>query len=472
MNVIYRAGTNPAQDQYVQALTAAYRHGFRLYDPDLASASDPEIFDKIRQDPVVMAAIETRLHKVAGRRWRVEANRPGNEQDKQAAGIMDDLWRQCQRFSESRYELASAVLFNRSFAFIQGRRAQDQLGEDTQARDWWQPHRLQDVDRRRFRQVPEWLDSEQGRKQLRTYTEMWSVRQGRWLRMAHPEWFVKHVYGDEEARLGYGRGLLEAIYTYLWAKEVVIQEGLQGLERFAQGFLLVKVDGARDGSTGRANDAIQASWREVIKKARARHGIVADKLDDVEMIHPSGEGTKQVEFFLRYLDDAITRLITGSVLPTGGGGDGGSYARAEVEQDESEILVQYDRNLLDETLTRDAMGLVWNLNRPQLVAAGLADAKMPRFSTVQEPKVDPLDAVQIIGQALTNRIPLTQEEVYEVLGFSQPQEGDPVFDGADLAAAGFGLDQAGLAFAAQLRKMEKRLADTDRHLRAVLEGAA
>ena len=45
-------------------------------------------------------------------------------------------------------------------------------------------------------------------------------------------------------------------------------------------------------------------------------------------------------------------------------GRGGGFDQvAEVEDDASEALIQFDRNLLDDTLTRDLVQLVWDMNR-------------------------------------------------------------------------------------------------------------
>jgi hypothetical protein len=71
------------------------------------------------------------------------------------------------------------------------------------------------------------------------------------------------------------------------------------------------------------------------------------------------------------------------------------------------------------------------MNRGVLVAMGLGNARMPRFSSVQEKKEDPQIAAQIITQMGQAGLPLRLDEVYHKIGFSKPREGvDEVFEGA------------------------------------------
>jgi hypothetical protein len=300
------------------------------------------------------------------------------------------------------------------------------------------------VDRRRVRIVPEWSPGPGGgvRRHVSTFLELFSIVAEKWVRIENPEWFVRHIYNDEEARLGHGRGLLEAIYFYSYAKQIVLREGLQGLERWAQGLAIVKIDGFRKGSKNKPNTAVATAWLDAIEKTKARHGLVGDKQDDISVEFPRGTGHQMVTEFLRYLDDAMTRLITGALLPSGGGENKGSLGRASVEEGKQEALVQYDRELLDEVLTRDLLGMIFRQNRANWVALGLGEAECPKFATVQEKREDAKEAADIATILIAGGVPLRKDEVYKKTNYTQPAEGDEVFV-APVAEAfpGFDLDQ-------------------------------
>lgn len=423
-----------ASDMYAWALTAAYRSGWRLFDPDYALSRDPDIYEKVRRDPVIGQAIEERLHAIAARSWTIEPSRSDVEEDVRLAGIFEDVVRKIQRFSEARYELASAVIRNRTYAYIEGSRRVLRISGISKPLALWTPTRLRDVDRRRIRIVPEWSGYGENRK-LGTFLEMFSVIKEAWIRIENPEWFIRHVYNDEEARLGHGRGLLEAIYFYNYAKQIALREGLQGLERWAQGLAILKMDGMRKGSKQKPNSAVANAWLTAIEKTKARHALVVDQKDEVDVKFPSGEGHKIVIEILRYLDDAMTRLITGAVLPSGGGENKGSLARAEVEEGKQESVVQYDRELLDEVLTRDLLGLVFRLNLPVWREIGLGDAECPVFSTIHEKREDAKESAEIATTLLAGGVPLRRDEVYKKTGYTQPAEGDDVFEPMKAIAA-------------------------------------
>ena len=60
---------------------------------------------------------------------------------------------------------------------------------------------------------------------------------------------------------------------------------------------------------------------------------------------------------------------------------------------------------------------------------GCGDARPPKFRTQPDKRDDPQAAASIIAQLSAIGLPLKKEEVYEKIGFSQPSEGDEVFEG-------------------------------------------
>ncbi|MGB1016983.1 MAG: phage portal protein family protein, partial [Nannocystaceae bacterium] len=243
--------------------------------------------------------------------------------------------------------------------------------------------------------------------------------------------------------IGRGRGILEAIYFYHYAKGVLIREMLQLAEKLGQGMAIVEVDGEVIGSEDRDNDATRDAYVSAIEEMRARNVLVMNKKDNLRFEFPDASGWQLFEGAMRYLDDGITRLILGGTLPSGGGGDNGSFARSETEADSEEALIQFDRELQAECITDTLVKLLWDANYEQRVALGLRDAEMPKYAPYQEKKQDPEKFVEIAETALRSGVPVLKSEYYERANLTQPGEDDEVIEPiepmmAGAAGGGFG----------------------------------
>lgn len=294
---------------------------------------------------------------------------------------------------------------------------------------WWLPTRLRHIDKRAVRLVPD-RRRDGDREVVVVRRELFRPSDGRWITLDQMtrRLLLEIVYDDEQGRLGYGRGLLEALYFLWWAKGVVLKEGCQAVERWAQGFLVAKVDTEKPGSTSANTAAIRNAARDELEAHRSRHVAVMDKADEVDLVTGGGEGWQIAIEMLRYLDDCIMATSMGSIRPFGGG-DAGSFARARVEEETSDELLEFDRGIVDQTLTRGLIPLVIDNNREILSRLGLLDIRSPRFSTSQEKRDDPEKNARVVETTLRSGVPLKKTEVYERVGFSAPAEDDEVFEG-------------------------------------------
>lgn len=433
-------------DLYNRALSSAYSLWSRLNNPDYALQRDPEIWEKVRRDATIAQAIDTRLHMIAGRTWHCEAG--GNtEEDRRAAALCDDLISRIRGFTESRLQLATSCFRARAYSFIECSQ-QVETFLDGVPRQWWVPMRLRDVDPRRIRYVPEHYYDEAGLERVRVHQQLWSVMREEYedIPAESLRQFVKVIYRNEEANLGYGRGLLSSVYFLWWMKSIVWREGLQGLERWSQGVLIGKVAGDREGSTGRTNEAIRDDLFEALRDMRSRNIIVMGAEDDIEVRDGGGTGHQMVMDFVRYMDEKLLSLILGSVLPFGGGAESGSFARAQIEQETTNALIQFDRDKIDECLTDDLVGYIWEANWSNIQAMGLGSAEIPRFTTDLAPREDPQGATAMIASLAQLGVPLRLSDVYDKTGFSAPGPEDEVFE-ATLTSP-----ESSLPFAEQLVK--------------------
>lgn len=403
-------------DQYPRDLSSAFS-AHRVYDPGWALSKDPEAYEKILRDAAIASAVRRRKHKVAPLKWRMESVED-TPKAKAYAKTVEQVLKRIDNFAEARFNLADAEIKGRSYAFIKGQYQPDSFG-DGFSRLWWVPRQLVDMDPRRFRRVVT------NRTPLRTAWELWNVDERKWCRITAPEVFVKHVYDDDETNLGYGRGLIDSLYVYWRAKTVVLEEGLAGVERWARGMLLAKVDGLRDASTGKTNDAVAAEFLSVLDRTRGRHITAIDKQDEVEVVTGGGEGHQIVSSFLDYLDSRMEELILGKQRLDS---DSGSLARSETEADEGEAVLEFSRQLLDETIQRDVVRLVLDVNREAFESMGFRGLEPPQFTTSRVKRPEPDKAAVVAKTLLDAGVPLVAKDVYEQTGFKQPLPGDDVIE--------------------------------------------
>ena len=410
-----------SQQLYVRALSSAWRNGVQLHDPSVWLLRDPETEEKMLRDADIAHAVGFRRHLIAGRQWTVIPQFEGSDRAPIATSVATELLKQIKHFTTARLNLARAFFSGARFARIHGEPRTLRLG-DGKPRVWWCPTRLEDCDKRMFRIVPK----RDANDVLSAHWERWNVGAQKW----DPETVddaigtVRHVYQDDQASLGHGRALREALGWWWYAKEHVFQESLQAVARFAQGILTAKVAGARDAATGLPNDELIRRWTEVLEDLRARHVLVYDAEDSVEVVQPAGEGWQLLSSIRAELRSTIFTLVLGANLTTAAN-EGGSYALAEIQENSTEALVQFDRETLEETLTDDLLGCLWYRNHANLVELGIAEEK-PRFSITQEKRQDPLERAQVAQVLSGMGVELAEQDVLEQTGFRKPEPGEPV----------------------------------------------
>ena len=424
-------GTSPNAELYSRALSNAYRWYYRLIDPDWSIEQDPEIWiKKAWRDPVLAQAMQTRMHMVAGREWQIQPGRKNpSPEDTRAADVVADAFARIAKFSEARALLATSVLRGSSYAFTEGTREMVTLAG--LRGKWWTPRKLRNISKQRFIYTPETITHEDGRQTVEVQTRFYPLMDP-WPVVIPPEFaerLIKVIYLDEEDRLTGigGRPLLESVYFLFWAKSEVMKTGLQTLEKWAGGMLIAKTDlHANPGELGRDSDSVKNEMLSMLESMRGRHVAVIDKEDEIEHID-GGQGGGGAAFleFLRYMDEKIVGLLLGSVLPFGQSGDSaGSYARAVEERAVSDLILDFDKQNVSEAISDTVIRLFWKNNRPQLAAAGLADAAMPQFSILPERRDDFAANAQILSQAINSNMPIKASEAYEKLGLTQPTQED------------------------------------------------
>ena len=384
---------------------------------------DPDVEEKMLRDADIAHVIGYRQHMIAGRDWTLTPRDEAHAGGELAVEVGSELIEAIDHFADARLNLSIAFFSGSRFARIHLEPRELPLG-DGKLRTWLVPSRLEDMDKRNYRIVPKLED-----EKITAHWERWDIGKNDYV----PETLndamrtIRHVYADNQSTLGHGRALREPLGWWWYAKQHIFQESLQAVERFAQGIICAKVDGARDAD-GKPNQEVIDDWVKVLQNMRSRHVLVFDKGDDVQMIQASGTGWEMAGKIRDEIRSTIFTLVLGANLTTSAD-KGGSFALAEVQENSTETLVQYDRRTLEETMTRDLLGCLWHCNYPNLLELGIADQK-PRFSIDQEKRQDPKERAEVAAVLHGMGVDLSDEDIYEQTGFRKPEKDESFLAGA------------------------------------------
>ena len=412
---------------YAHGLALAYRNGVEVYDPDYSLAQDPEFWEKVQRDPIVKHAMDARLHSAAGRDWQVSpGSRNPQPDDERAATVLEQILEEIQDFTQGRFNLAKGVFQGESWAYIESERRMIEI--DGKMQLWWIPTRLRHIDKRHMRLAPTWDSNAAPGNRIGAHYEILDLENLNWKPLHNHAPLIHFRYDDEEGRMNHGRGISEAIYFYHYAKGVVLTEGLEGLEKWARGMVVAKLDNAAAGAL--SNKQTADNYLKELEKQRHGGIMVIDSKDELEVQWPESSGNDMVFQWLQYLDSGIVTVILGQVIPQSGGAlIAEALTRAITEGTSSETLLGYDRTTLYQTLTRDLVGHIWYWNQPNLSELGLGKARRPTLRAAAIDDSNPKEAIDIVATALSTGIPLLRKEVYDRIGFTPPGTEDDVIEG-------------------------------------------
>lgn len=432
-------------DYYARGLGQVLRQ-YRLPDLDSALAQDPSSYEKIRRDPVVSFAFRYRKLLARGSDWYLDPAGT-DDKDRDLAKILEDLLKEIQYFDAGRYNLMEAIPTGSRWARIVPEMKKMRVGE-LPPLEWWCCTELRDVDKRRFRQLP--IDKPSTAHEV-TYPGpatatpgaepvtnpetvvvrewIWQIfrpLQQRWEEIEREE-YVRHVHESREEDLQYGSGLVSELYTYWYAKEVVLQHGLQYLERWSMGLLIASVDTLRDGQASQPPSSQRmADWLTTLNNMRSRNAVVHDSRDKIDLKDAPPTGWKAALEAIEYLDGVLRVAILGASLPTSWQVEGGSYALAEVQERTTEVLNKYDHAVLEDTIRRDLLGWLVRKNKTTLDRLGLGDCTLPYFRLRSTHADNHAEWADIIIKARQAGLEIREDEAYTRLGFSIPAKGDKI----------------------------------------------
>lgn len=420
---------------YDYALSSAYRSPY-VYDPSFALYREPDIWELVRNDASFLSSID-RSSRAIVKPFRIES--PKSEQNKagkQLAAICEEAFSEIHRFNAARRRLSEARFLGRTYAYIESAVEVRSL-DGTPEMPWVMPKFLRDIDRRRFRWESEGAMGTSGARSRKTHLSMFNTLSTRWEKVA-PEFrsaLIEYTACDTEDRVGYGRGYLEAIYFAHWMKTGTFEKIMQGVDRWANGILIGKLDSLRNASTGKTNADLLTGMKTALANMRTQHVAVMQDGDEIEVVETSGSGHEIAMNVVQYWDDVVERLCNGSTRPSGQGGQKtGARAQAETEEDTSEAFFQDEREDLDAILDSQLLGFFLNANRINFQKLGMVvgkTVKRPKFTSEQIKKEDPLVAVQVAKELQAIGFDLSKAEVSEKSGYSIPDPDEETLKGVD-----------------------------------------
>lgn len=423
-----------AGQQFVQALSSAYRDGVRVYDPSIALRSDPQVYETMMREPVILQAFDRRTTLVAGITWGIETE-DDDPRAKSAAKVVEALLRKIRGFREARKHMASAIPRGTSFAYIEWEKRWLRVGRDKMMREWIVPRSLRPLDRRELRAISRTPRLEDGSHRISVEWERWDTANRRWKKVPEQDKanYLRHAYDDGPERLGHGRGLIDAVYFFWYFLTNIREELLNGIEFWSRGFIETAVDNLREGTA--INQTIVDNYVEQITTHRSRHVFVHDAKDEVKLTQGGSEGTNICLQAIEELKNEIRSLINHANLNVSAA-KGGSYALGDTQADSEQMIVQADRESLSETLTDGLVQPVWDYNLKNLAQLGLVDCDPGKFSILNQRLQDPVKAGQAfqIGQAIGLKIPT--RHAYSELGIPVPDEDEECLTPPAPAGAG------------------------------------
>ena len=432
--------TSRVADRYTTELSTALS-STRVQSPSFAEFRDPDIWWKMRRHPDFEALFQMRRRQFAATSLSV-VPRGDDWADQVVASVIEQILLKIKRFKSARYNLAEAPFRGSSYAYVEGKvitwspTIPSPAGGEIQVApmQWWVPTRLRHVDRSRVelrdvnvRTKRQPFVHPTGKRTRDLQWHLYSIERKQWEPLGPDTLMVKHTYEDSEDSLGYGRGLIEAMY-YSWMVMTTLErDGLQGVARWAQGVLMAKIDGLRQGS--KVNSQLATDVLAMLRKTVSRNYQVWDKNDDVTVLPGPGQGHQMVREFRQDFFNSALRLVMGSILPFGGAGDTGSYARAQEEANQSRQYLQFDYDKMAEDLEETLVAPIMRINRaPFSIVTMNREVELPELELTSIERFDPEAQVRVISEALTiEGMALPQAAVHERLGIPRAKPGEAAY---------------------------------------------
>lgn len=351
-------------------------------------------YDLLKNDSAIAHALHLHSCMAGGEKWRVKC------EDQQLQFIIQRLLKRIIDFAHARKSLIeNGVLFGLG---IQRKYYETFEMREFPGIEWIGIREIQEVDRRRVR-----LEKEDDSK-TDLYWTIWCPKIDQYIiiedRHENPmiaegaalQDYVWYFHEREELH-PYFRGMGQVLYPLAYIKKNALQYWGDLCESWSKPWLIMLVDIAKGAiSASLGGDITTANERvkqllETVEKARARHAMVLDKADELNIQEHGSTGQNIIRELMQYCDDRIQLMILGAELTTGTGTGVGSFALGNVHRQQTETLIMYSRSRLQEVLLRDVVYDLLYRNRMNLYRLGMnapepGDVELELYIEMEEKK--------------------------------------------------------------------------------------
>lgn len=405
-------------------------------DPlDESLLKDPRVRTKMWKDPVVAKARMLRERMLAGTETYFDAKR----QSKALVPYFERLWAETPRELQGRINLARAVFDGDSWLQMRGREQQLRISPDKELRKWWTIGALTHIPGEQIRigwrdetLVTPQGDTYQARKY---YYAIYDAERlvPTWLEVENPQHYMMFSYGANGYTAGYGDGVQNSIFYYWRMKTRMLEKLAQGLDRYGTPWIVGMLkDGYGSANAGGTETPSVEERRDAflseVNNMRAEGGnvLALDADDKITLLDLNGPATEAMARMLEYLDRCMVEAILVASETTGGAGDVGSYAKAEIQQGNTNIIVSGDRMMLEESMHAGTMAL-WHYNYQNFLeltdaetGTPLAMLEPPRRRIGKEAEDDLEQNAQILKAAQEIGLKIDEEQAYLKLQLDKP----------------------------------------------------
>ena len=359
---------------------------------DQVSADDA--YSILKNDYAVYHGLHLHACMASGERYRIVSS------DEQLTYIVEKLLERIFDFHHARKSLIEN-------GTLLGLGIQRKFYETFEMREypgltWVGVKEIREVDRRRVR-----LEKEADSK-TDLYWTIWCPKIDQYIIMEdrHDNPYIAEGAGlqdyiwyfhEREETCPYFRGLGDILYALCYIKKKGLQYWADLSESWAKPMIIGLMDIAKGILSGSIGAEIQTIDQRIIalldalEKARARHVIIADSNDKIEVKEHGSTGQNILKELLEYCDNNIRLSMLGAELTTGAGRGPGSFALGYVHQQQTETLIMYSRLRLQEVLVRDLIYDLLFRNRENLYRLGVTapepgDVKLELYTEIEEQK--------------------------------------------------------------------------------------
>jgi hypothetical protein len=398
-------------------------------EKDFGYMQDQNIMEKLRLDPRYRGVEETLLAEVAGVSWSLSNHSGNNSHVKYYEWMLNQI----NGFSESRINMARAVVEGMACLRIEGMFQYTTIPGDTERRRWWIPKKLRFIPPGRIRRS---LHYDKNRKPWWRWN-IFDPYINRWLPITDETKYIWSSYRATEENIGYGNGLAQSIYNMMKLKVVLLELLSAGAERWVDSWIIVKLTDTMKQTSDLYKDGAIQDLLKNITQMRA-HGVLAVQDADIELSPPGQSNTGQILLdMVEKIDREITILMTATNLPTDIQ-SGGSYAatQGQLEQQSKRLLFQRN-SVVAEPLTDWLLYAIYKNNLPNWRNLGIAGHSIPYLTISGGEVFNANERLQAFQFAIQNGIPIAEDDLRSQLKLSEISEGKKVVKVSPQVQGGF-----------------------------------